>query len=114
MLCVKRRSISGILIFIVTEPVSEVRMSSPAYGILCGPSSIGYVLLVVLSASEGMQVQYFEINHGLFTLYSSSPVVETYTLLTEFQSSTPLMPNPTIGHDPEPVPSTSDPHNLSP
>jgi hypothetical protein len=34
-------------------------------------------------------------------------------VVTEPEGSTPLIPKPAIGHDPEPVPSTSHPHNLS-
>jgi hypothetical protein len=35
-------------------------------------------------------------------------------VVAELEGSTPLIPNPGIGHDLEPVPSISYPHNLSP
>jgi len=34
--------------------------------------------------------------------------------VTEPEGSTPLMPKLAIGHDPEAIPSTSHPHNLTP
>jgi hypothetical protein len=38
----------------------------------------------------------------------------TNTLAAAPEGSTPLIPKPAIGHDPEPVPSTSHPLNLFP
>jgi hypothetical protein len=35
----------------------------------------------------------------------------TNSLVAEPEGSTPLIPNPAIGHDPEPVPSISRPHS---
>jgi hypothetical protein len=35
-------------------------------------------------------------------------------VVTETEGSAPLIPKPDTGHDPEPVPSTSHPHNTSP
>jgi len=36
------------------------------------------------------------------------------SLVAEPEGSTPLIPKPATAHDPEPVPSTSHPHNLFP
>jgi hypothetical protein len=35
-------------------------------------------------------------------------------MVAEPESSTPLIPKPATGHDPEPVPFTSHPHTLRP
>jgi hypothetical protein len=35
-------------------------------------------------------------------------------MVAEPESSTPLVPKPATGHDPEPVPTTSHPHNIFP
>jgi hypothetical protein len=37
----------------------------------------------------------------------------TSTVVAETADSTPLIPKPAFGHDPEPVPSTFDSHKLS-
>jgi hypothetical protein len=39
---------------------------------------------------------------------------KTKSLVAEPEGSTLLIPKSSIGHDPEPFPSTSDPQNLSP
>jgi hypothetical protein len=40
--------------------------------------------------------------------------VPLVSLVAESEGSTPLIQKPATGHDPEPVPSTSHPHNLFP
>jgi hypothetical protein len=40
--------------------------------------------------------------------------IMTNSVVTNSEGSTPLIPKPAIGHDPDPVPSTSDLHNLFP
>jgi len=39
---------------------------------------------------------------------------QTNIVVADTGGITPLIPKPANGHDPEPVPSTSHPHNLSP
>jgi hypothetical protein len=50
--------------------------------------------------------------HGALWLWLSVPEAVTDSLVAEPEGSTPLIPEPATGHDPEPVPSTSHLHSL--